>query len=394
MVLSNVFDQVINRKKTNSLKWDMLKERYGKEDLVPMWVADMDFRAPQAVLDALQEKVEHGIFGYPAHDEEVDVAVQSWLKRRFNWSIEKNSILYTAGIVPTISYIIQAFTEPGDEIVIQTPVYYPFYDVVRKNNRELIRNPLSFDGDRYEMDLNHLEEVITEKTKMIILCHPHNPVGRVWKRDELEALAAICNKHNLLIVSDEIHADLLFKDQQHIPFASLNEDTASRTFTCLAPSKTFNLAGIQTSYVVVENKELHQKLANHLADSFVSMTNIFTGIATKAAYTHGEKWLNDLMDYVQENYEYVKNYVQTHMPVLRVMDSEGTYLLWLDCSKLPLTAAERKKWLVEEAKVAFNHGAIFGEEGKNFERINLACPRKTLHEGLERIREAYEKSGF
>lgn len=392
--MSNVFDQVINRQGTDSMKWDMTKQRFGGENLLPMWVADMDFRAPQAVLDALHAKVEHGIFGYPAHSEGVDKAVQGWLKRRYHWEVETNSLLYTAGIVPTISYIIQAFTEPGDEVIIQTPVYYPFYDVVKKNNRGLIRNPLSFDGDRYEMDLGQLEAAITEKTKMLVLCHPHNPVGRVWKKSELEALAAVCQKHDLLVVSDEIHADLLFEGHQHIPFASLNEDTAMRTFTCLAPSKTFNLAGIQTSYVVVEDQQMHQKLANHLANSFANMTNSFAEVATEAAYTHGEEWLEELMAYVQSNYTFVKNYVQTHMPVLRVMDSEGTYLLWLDCSKLPLTAAERKKWLVEKAQVALNHGPIFGEEGKNFERINLACPRKTLQEGLERIKEAYIKRGF
>ncbi|TWI56883.1 MalY/PatB family protein [Halalkalibacter nanhaiisediminis] len=392
--MSELFNQVIERRGTDSMKWDMTKERFGGEDLLPMWVADMDFRAPQAVLDALHAKVEHGIFGYPAHSKSVDVAVQGWLKRRYYWEVDANAFIYTNGIVPTISYIIQAFTEPGDEVIIQTPVYYPFYDVVKKNNRELVRNPLSFDGDKYEMDLNHLEEVITANTKMLVLCHPHNPVGRVWKRDELEKLAAICKKHNLLVVSDEIHADLLFKGQQHIPFASLNEDTAQRTFTCLAPSKTFNLAGIQTSYVVVENEKMHTRLKNHLANSFANMTNSFAEVATEAAYNHGEEWLEELMEYVQSNYEFVKEYVNEHMPVLRVMDSEGTYLLWLDCSKLPLTAAERKKWLVEEAKVALNHGPIFGEEGTNFERINLACPRETLQKGLEQIQEAYKKNKF
>ncbi len=304
--MSELFNQVINRKGTDSMKWDMTMERFGGEDLLPMWVADMDFRAPQAVLDALHEKVEHGIFGYPAHSRGVDLAVQGWLKRRYHWDIETNSLIYTNGIVPTISYIIQAFTEPGDEVIIQTPVYYPFYDVVKKNNRELIRNPLSFDGDHYEMDFTQLEEAITEKTKMLVLCHPHNPVGRVWKRDELETLAAICKKHDLLVVSDEIHADLLFKGQQHIPFASVNEDAAQRTFTCLAPSKTFNLAGIQTSYVVVGNEKMHMRLKNHLANSFANMTNSFAEVATEAAYTYGEEWLDELMEYVQRNYEFRK----------------------------------------------------------------------------------------
>ncbi|ARK31807.1 MalY/PatB family protein [Halalkalibacter krulwichiae] len=388
------FNEVVERRGTNSLKWDMTKQRFGGEDLLPMWVADMDFRAPKEVLDALHNVVEHGIFGYPAHSESVDEAVQSWLNRRYNWSIDTNSLIYTAGIVPTISYIIQAFTKPGDQVIIQTPVYYPFYDVVKKNNRELLRNPLSFDGDRYEMDLQHLESIITEKTKLLVLCHPHNPVGRVWKREELEALAALCEKHGLLVVSDEIHADLLFEGQTHIPFASVNSDAAQRTFTCLAPSKTFNLAGIQTSYVVVENKQYHKQLNNHLANTFANMTNSFAEVATEAAYNHGEEWLSELMSYVEDNYKFVKQFVNEHMPKLRVMDSEGTYLLWLDCSKLPLTSTERKKWLIEEAKLALNPGAIFGEEGQDFERINLACPRATLQEGLERLKDAYTKRAF
>ncbi|WP_034750959.1 MalY/PatB family protein [Halalkalibacter wakoensis] len=392
--MSKRFDEIIERRGTNSMKWDMTMQRFGGENLLPMWVADMDFRAPQEVLDALHATVEHGIFGYPAHSKTVDQAVQSWLKRRYNWEVDQNTFIYTSGIVPTISYIIQAFTEPGDEVIIQTPVYYPFYDVVKKNNRELIKNPLEFDGDHYDFDLQHLESVITEKTKMLVLCHPHNPVGRVWKRDELEQLAAICQKHDLLVVSDEIHADLLFKGQKHIPFASISEDASNRTFTCLAPSKTFNLAGIQTSYVVVENESLRLRLQNHLANSFANSVNSFAEVATEAAYNYGEPWLEELMEYVQDNFEFVKEYVSSHMPKLRVMDSEGTYLLWLECSNLPLSAAERKKWLVEEAKVALNHGPIFGEEGKAFERINLACPREILKQGLIQLKEAYDQRGF
>lgn len=390
----HTFDEVINRKGTNSLKWDMLKQRFGRDDLLPFWVADMDFRAPEPVLQALREKIDHGIFGYPAQSKDVDLAVQRWLKRRYDWSIDTDAIVYQAGVVPSISFIIQAFTDPGDEIVIQTPVYYPFYDVIAKNNRRILRNPLSFDGQRYEMDLDHLEAIITEKTKMLLLCHPHNPVGRVWKRNELESLAAICEKYDLLVISDEIHADLLFKGQKHIPFASLHDDAKMRTFTCLSPTKTFNLAGIQGSYVVIENETLRRKFIKYITDTFVPTGNAFSAIAIQAAYTHGEQWLEALMEYIEENYHFVKDYVEAHMPLLRVIDSEGTYLIWLDCSKLPFTPSERRQWLIDEAKLALNHGAIFGEEGKDFERLNLACPRETLREGMERLRYAYEKSQF
>ncbi|GAE32346.1 MalY/PatB family protein [Alkalihalobacillus hemicellulosilyticus] len=335
--------------------------------------------------------MEHGIFGYPAHSDRVDHAVVNWLKRRYDWEIQKDSIIYTAGIVPTISYIIQAFTDLEDEVIIQTPVYYPFYDVVNKNNRKLVRNPLSFDGNTYTMDLEHLESVINDRTKMIVLCHPHNPVGRVWTRSELEALASICQKYDLLVVSDEIHADLLFKGQRHIPFASLNEDAAQRTFSCLAPSKTFNLAGIQTSYVVIENKDMRNKLTQHLAASFANMTNSFAEVATEAAYNHGEAWLDGLMEYVEANYVYIKQFIAEHMPKMRVLPSEGTYLIWIDCSQLPFTPQERKSWLINEVGLALNPGSIFGEEGNDFERMNIACPRATIQEALEKWKKSYDQ---
>ncbi|MCK0471242.1 MalY/PatB family protein [Halalkalibacter sp. APA_J-10(15)] len=389
--MSFQFDEVIDRRGTDSMKWDMTKQRFGGDNLLPLWVADMDFRAPQEILDALHKKVEHGIFGYPAHSDRVDHAVVNWLKRRYDWEIQKDSIIYTAGIVPTISYIIQAFTEPEDEVIIQTPVYYPFYDVVNKNNRKLVRNPLSFDGNTYTMDLEHLESVISDRTKMIVLCHPHNPVGRVWKRAELEALASICQKYDLLVVSDEIHADLLFKGQRHIPFASVNEDAAQRTFSCLAPSKTFNLAGIQTSYVVAENKKMRNILTQHLAASFANMTNSFAEVATEAAYNHGEVWLEGLMDYVEANYGYIKQFITEHMPKVRVLPSEGTYLIWIDCSQLPFTPQERKSWLINEVGLALNPGSIFGEEGNDFERMNIACPRATIQEALEKWKKSYDQ---
>ncbi len=244
------------------------------------------------------------------------------------------------------------------------------------------------------MDLEQLESAITEKTKMLLLCHPHNPGGRVWTKDELSALATICKKHNLLVVSDEIHADILFGGRQHIPMASLDEELAQQMFTCLAPSKTFNLAGIQTSYVVIENERYRSKLQKHIADTFIGMSNSFSEIACEAAYRHGEEWLEELIAYVYENYKTTADFIQAHMPKIKVIEPEGTYLLWLDFSGLDLSPDERKDWLIHEAKVGFNHGAMFGEEGKDFERMNLACPKTTLMEGLHRLKAAYEKRGF
>lgn len=389
------FDQVFERKGTNSLKWDGLESRYGANDLLPMWVADMDFKAPQPVLDALHKRVEQGIFGYMTPSSAVDEAIVRWTDRRYDWKIHSNSIVHTVGIVPAISNLIKVFTEPGDEVVIQTPVYYPFYDVITSNNRTIVRNPLLQGEDgQFKMDLDQLEQSISEKTKMLVFCHPHNPGGRVWTRSELEELAALCKKYDLLVVSDEIHADLLFDGYNHIPLASVNEDMAERTFTCLAPTKTFNLAGIIASYIVIQHKKRRLDFKRYLESTYMNGQNSFAGIATEVAYNEGEEWLNELMQYVQANYQFAEDYIKNHMPKIKVIKPQGTYLLWLDFGDVPLEAEERKKWLVEKAKIALNHGPMFGEEGQNFERLNLACPRATLQKGLEQLKEAYEQDQF
>ncbi|MCM2675376.1 MalY/PatB family protein [Alkalicoccobacillus plakortidis] len=389
------FDEVIERKGTNSLKWDGLEQRYGASDLLPMWVADMDFKAPQPVLDALTNRVQQGVFGYITPSSSVNEAIVNWASRRYEWEIDSSSIVHTVGIVPTISNLVKVFTEPGDEVIIQTPVYYPFYDVISKNDRSIVRNPLLQDENgQFTMDLTQLEASITEKTKMLVFCHPHNPGGRVWSRQELEELAALCKKYDLLVVSDEIHADLLFDGYNHIPFASINEDMADRTFTCLAPTKTFNLAGIIASYIVIQNKKRRLDLKRYLESTFMNSPNSFAALATEVAYNEGEEWLHELMQYVQQNYQFTADFIHTNMPKINVIKPQGTYLLWLDFSQLPLEADERKQWLVEEAKVALNHGPMFGEEAENFERLNLACPREILQKGLNQIKQAYEKQQF
>ncbi|KYG26629.1 MalY/PatB family protein [Alkalihalobacillus trypoxylicola] len=392
--LKEQFNEVINRTGTNSLKWDMLNERFGSDEILPLWVADMDFRAPEPVLKALKDKIDHGIFGYPAHAKSLDLAVQSWLKRRYDWKVDENAFVYTLGVVPALSYLIQTFTEPGDEIIIQTPVYYPFYDVIEKNNRTIIRNPLKMEDLRFEMDFEQLEASISSQTKMLLLCHPHNPGGRVWKRDELEKLVSICKKHNIYIVSDEIHADLLYKGQKHIPIASIDEEMKDRIFTCLAPSKTFNLAGMQASYVVIEDAKKRLEFKKHLALTFTGMNNSFAEVAMEAAYKGGEEWLQHLMDYIEDNYKLVVDTLSKSMPKIKWMQPEGTYLLWLDFSELGMTPSERKTWLIEEAKVGFNHGSMFGEEGSQFERMNLACSASTIKEAMQRLQNAYEQKGL
>ncbi|TSB48141.1 MalY/PatB family protein [Alkalicoccobacillus porphyridii] len=390
------FDEVIERKGTNSLKWDGVVKRYGADELIPLWVADMDFKAPQPVLDALTERVQQGVFGYITPSSSVNESIVNWARRRYEWEISEKWLIHTVGIVPTISNIIKSFTDLGDEIVIQTPVYYPFYDVIKLNDRSVLRNPLQQDETtgQFKMDLEQLEASITERTKMLLFCHPHNPGGRVWSKQELEALAAVCKKYDLLVISDEIHADLLYDGYQHIPLASINEDMAERTFTCMAPTKTFNLAGIIASYIVVKDNKLRLQLRRFLESTFMNSQNAFAELATETAYNKGEEWLEELMKYIQENYRFAAQFIRENMPKINVIKPQGTYLLWLDFNEIPLTSEQRKKWLVEEARVALNHGPTFGREAENFERLNLACPKATLEEGLNRMKQAYLKSKF
>ncbi|WP_078555585.1 MalY/PatB family protein [Bacillus alkalicellulosilyticus] len=385
------FDKVWDRSNSQSMKWDGVDRLYGGEDLWPMWVADMDFKAPEEVITALRKRVDHGIFGYPNKTESLDIAVIEWLEKRYRWNVTKGDITYTSGVVPAIHQLILAFTNKQDKIIIQPPVYYPFFKVVTNNDRTLVENPLQFDGTQYHMDFEHLESVIDSKTKMLILCSPHNPVGRVWTEEELQRLATICIKHDLLLISDEIHADLIFKNHTHTSIATLSDEIAKRTFTCLAPSKTFNLAGIQASFVVTTNNDLKRKFDHQLSQQFLNMTNNFSSVATEASYRHGESWLEELILYVMDNVKVASDYISQYMPKIKIVQPQGTYLIWLDCSELEMTSTERKKWWRDEAKVALSHGIVFGKEGEAFERINLACPKEILLEGLSRMRKAYEK---
>ncbi|WP_078430068.1 MalY/PatB family protein [Alkalihalobacterium alkalinitrilicum] len=388
--MTSRFDQKVNRRGTNSMKWDGVDQLYNGENLWPMWVADMDFPAPSEVIEAVQQEVSRGIYGYPVRSSSVDKAVQSWLKRRFDWDVEPKHLVYTSGVVPTLSQIIKLFTEPGEKVIIQPPVYYPFFKVVTNHDRKLVENPLVYDGDRYKMDLEHLKSVIDKQTKILILCSPHNPVGRVWTEQELHELAQICIEHDLLIVSDEIHCDIVFNGLKHLPTASISEEMRNRTITCMAPSKTFNLAGLQTSYAVIFNSTLRREFQKHLSQEFMNMFNSVGTVAMEAAYNEGEKWLDELISYVEDNVRFVQSFIEEHMPKIKVVHPEGTYLLWLDCTDLGMTSSERKQWLTEQAKVALSNGIVFGKEGEPFERMNLACSRETVLEGLNRLKKAYD----
>lgn len=382
------FDQVINRKNTASLKWDALEHRFGDKDLLPLWVADMDFKAPQPVIDAIKEQVDHGIFGYSIVPDSTYQSIINWLHNKHNWSIKKDWITFSPGVVPALSTIVNAFTNPGEKIIVQPPVYYPFFSVVKLNDRKIVNNPLKLNNGQYEIDFDQLSSAIDEQVKMIIISNPHNPGGRVWKKSELEKLATICLENDILIISDEIHSDLVFEDNKHIPLASLSDQIAENTITCMAPSKTFNLAGLQTSYLVIPNENHKKRYKSYLQRQGMSDPNTIGLVSLEAAYNHGSEWLEQLMTYVKNNLETLESYIESEIPDIEVMRPEGTYLVWIDCRKLGLSSKELEQLLIKEGKVAFNQGYTFGEGGEGFIRINLACPRETLLEGLARLKKA------
>ncbi|WP_434752654.1 MalY/PatB family protein [Paenibacillus amylolyticus] len=386
MINHSMFDTPIARSSTGSEKWDGLEQIFGVADALPMWVADMDFAAPPSVIEALQSRMGHGIFGYTLRTEAYHAAVTDWMQRRHNWKINADWIVFTPGIVPALSIAVQQFTSPGDAVVIQTPVYPPFYNVVKDQGRELITNPLIEKQGQYSMDLEQLETSLqTGKVKMLILCSPHNPVGRVWSREELEGLASLCLKYNVLIVSDEIHADLVYERGAHTPLSLISEAIADHSIICTAPSKTFNIPGLCTSNIIIPNAELRAHFAQGVTTMGLSSISTMGAVATEAAYNGGENWLDQCLAYIRDNMEYVQQFIADHLPGIQVHLPEATYLLWVDFRGLGLTHAQLSKKLLHEAGLAFNDGVVFGEESAGFMRINVACPRSTVEEAMRRL---------
>ncbi len=384
------FSKPIDRSGTSAVKFDMRDAIFGRSDVIPMWVADMDFETPPFIVERIKKRLEHRIFGYTIIDNEFKDSIKWWLKKRFEWEIEKAWISFCPGIVAGLNHAVQAFTEPNDIILIQPPVYHPFFYAIRNNNRKLLTNPLVINGNRYEIDFEHFEKQLATGVKMFIFCSPHNPVGRVWERHELEMIAALCLKYNVLVVSDEIHADLVFKPHKHIPFATLSPEIASRTVTFCSASKTFNIAGLTTAYVVSSNEELLKKYNHQLERNGTNHGNIFGYEALKAAYSpEGEEWLEQLLTYLKENVEFTRTFIKTNFPKLKLIETEGTYLLWLDFRNFGLNAKELNHKLVHEAGVGFNAGEIFGVEGEGFQRINIGCPRAVVEETLIRIKNVF-----
>lgn len=386
------FNKIINRNNTKSLKYDFAKERNMPEDLLPLWVADMDFQTSPEIIEALNKAVSHGIYGYSEGKEEYFDAVYNWYNDNFNWQVKKEWLIKTPGVVFAIVLAINALTNEGDSVLIQNPVYYSFTEVIIDNNRKLVNNSLVRNGKKYEIDFEDFEKKIIENNvKLFILCSPHNPVGRVWKKWELEKIGDICLKHNVKIVSDEIHSDFVYPENKHIVFSSLDEKYQNITITCTAPTKTFNLAGLQISNIFIPNLEIRKKVLKQLDRVGYSQVNLMGLVACEAAYKYGRQWLNELKEYLLDNLNFLRDYLETNIPQIKLIEPEGTYLIWLDCSALGLEDKELEKFIVEKAKLWLDSGYIFGKEGEGFQRINIACPRETLKKALEQLKEAVDE---
>lgn len=383
------FDPVIDRKNTDSLKWDRNGVVFGTDDLHPMWVADTDFSAPPPVLKAMRARLDHGVFGYTYGGDAFHEAILGWVKRRYHWDIQREWIVFSPGIVPALSMTILAHTKPGDAILIQPPVYGPFHDVVLGNGRQLIQSSLLQSDGTYRIDFEALERQITPRTRLLILCSPHNPVGRVWRKDELERLAEIVCRRDLILLSDEIHADLVFQGHRHIPVASLSPEIARRTITCCAPSKTFGLAGLSTSYAIIPDAVLRRGFTDILESLEIDGGNVFGRTALTSAYTECDDWLEQMMRYLEANRDHAVRFLAERVPSIQPVIPEGTYLLWLDCSALGFPdGSDLSDFLTRTAKVGLNRGARFGAAYEQFARLNFGCPRALLDEGLTRIERA------
>jgi cystathionine beta-lyase len=389
--MSYNFDQVINRRNTHSYKWDQSEKLFGDPDILPLWVADMDFESPPAVKAALEKRAAQGVYGYTIRTEGYINAVVSWFSKRHGWDIKPQWLTDSPGIVTSLSLAVELFSEPGAHVILQSPVYYPFYDVIRMNGREVAKNPLVIRSGRYEMDYAHLEELMKGGAKLMLLCSPHNPGGRVWEREELVRLGELCQKYGVIVVSDEIHGDLAFPGSKHIPFASISPEFAQNSITLLAPTKTFNLPGLQSSVIVSANSELKRKLDYRIKTLSIHMMNFFIPDAIQAAYLESEEWLDELLVYLRGNTDYAIEYLAEHLPELKPMKPDGTYLLWVDCRALNLDVNGLKELMFKKARVAFTEGSVFGSEGEGYLRFNLACPRSILTEALERFTQAVKE---
>ncbi|AGL00990.1 MalY/PatB family protein [Desulfoscipio gibsoniae] len=391
------FDDIINRKNTNSMKWDNIK-LFGRDDLINMWVADMDFPCPEPVVKALKERAEYPVYGYSFPPDSLYEAIVERLDRNFGWEIKKEWIVFTAGVVNGLYSAVRAFTYPGDEVVVQPPVYYPFFNAIKDNGCQVLHNHLAFDGERYTMDFNKLEELFKPITsfpvrmpriKMLILCSPHNPVGRVWSKEELTALGEICIKNNCMLISDEIHGELMVGDVKHTVTATISQELEQQSITFMSASKTFNLAGLATSFAVIPNDHWRREFIKSRAG--YNSGNFFGFTALEAAFRYGDEYLSQLLLYLRANVKFFTDYINNKIPRLKVIKPEGTYLAWVDMRNLGMNTLELQDFIRSKARLALDDGYAFGPGGEGFQRFNLACPRIILQQALERLEQAVEE---
>lgn len=376
------FDEPVNRRNTHSLKWDVKKQE------LPMWVADMDFQTAPDIQEAIRERAAHGVFGYSIVPEEWYQAYMGWWERRHHFSMEKEWLVFCTGVVPAISSMVRKLTTAGENALVQTPVYNIFFNSIVNNGRNIAENPLRYDGNTYQMDFEDLERKLSDpQTTLMILCNPHNPVGRIWSREELEQVGELCRKYHVTVISDEIHCDLTSPGQEYIPFASVSENCKNNSITCMAPTKAFNLAGLQTAAVAVPNPNLRHKVWRGLNTDEVAEPNSFAVEAAVAAFTKGEAWLDSLREYIQENKNFVENFLKKEDLHIRPVPSQATYLLWLDCREIQGCAAEFTQYLREHTGLYLSEGQQYGESGCSFIRMNIACPRSRLEDGMKRLAE-------
>lgn len=382
------FDKQIDRRGTDSVKYDLLKPLFGADDILPMWVADMDFEVPEFIHEAIVSRAGHPIYGYTFRPDRFYETVAGWMEKRHGWSVDPSAINFSPGIVPALNMITLAFTEPGDHIVVQPPVYFPFFTAVENHGRKLIYNQLHEDKGRYTIDFAGLEEAFQSGVKLMFFCHPHNPVGRAWNKEELETLAALCVRYGVTIVSDEIHSDLLLFGHVHFPLASMGREVKEHTITCVAPSKTFNLAGLHSSAVIIENKEMKKKYDTMLDHLHVGGGNLFGQVAMEAAYRHGEEWLEQLLDYLEGNFSLLREILHTHVPELTVSPLEATYLVWIGMHHTGLSDKKLTQLMVENARLGLVDGPRFGPGGGGYQRMNIALPRMQLEQAALRLTRA------
>lgn len=382
------FDKITDRTGTDAVKFEALKTLFKGEDLIPLWVADMDFETPDFIREAVIKRAEHEIYGYTLRPKRFYETIAAWMKKRHNWEVNPGQIDFSPGVVPALVLAVLGFTEPGDKVLVQSPVYFPFFTTIENHKRELVNNKLIYDNGSYSIDFDDLEQKFRAGVKMMFLCHPHNPVGRAWRRNELEELGKLAVKYNVLVFSDEIHSDLILPGYTHIPLATINPEIAKRTITAIAPSKTFNLAGLHTSAVIIENQELKKKYEQILDAIHIGGGNIFGNVALEAAYEQGEQWLDQLLVYLEGNYLYIKDFLKDNIPDVRLSNLEATYLAWMNFSFLKMKDEELMEFIVKKGKLALLDGPRFGPGGEGYLRMNIASPRSIIEKSMHRLSEA------